>query len=417
MPYASPPQRPNVAQIARQELLKRLGTQWPVGQWLPPVPILARVLGVGQVNAHRAVVALTREGYLLPRRGRGTRVLQAPGYGDREGSTSALIQPGQEQQSVPLVTRPVDIAIVRSRTTDPLVHRMVDAFLDASRSLNPHYSFVLLEPAVERIQLQSPVDVAVLFNTPQADDLSGVWPQANHVIRVASGMPGDPALLQEQYRADLVTVDQRLAGYLAGRCLRDAGCRQACFIGRKPPGHSRYDETSTLRLRGFEAAWGHKLTPEHLMYGRFYGSVTGKHAFDRWLRLSPRPDGIFAASDELALGWLTAAMMQGYKFGEDFHLVGVDGQERARRMSGVPLTTVEVPADAMGRQAARLLRQRLLEGETQPMRVVMSCNLFRGQTVRLPGSASKISSHSAQPPVQNTLSPSSHHSDSEPSRA
>jgi len=78
---------------------------------------------------------------------------------------------------------------------------------------------------------------------------------------------------------------------------------------------------------------------------------------------------------------------------------------------------VQMPADAMGRQAARLLRQRLLEGETQPMRVVMSCNLFRGQTVRPAGAAGKGSSHSARTPVDEPTPDLSHHSDSNPSRA
>ena len=58
-----------------------------------------------------------------------------------------------------------------------------------------------------------------------------------------------------------------------------------------------------------------------------------------------------------------------------------DGQDRGRNASGFPLTTVQMPADIMGRQAARMLRQRLLEGETAAMRIVLTCSIYKGMTV------------------------------------
>jgi DNA-binding LacI/PurR family transcriptional regulator len=385
-----PAPRPrNVAQIARQELLRRLGVQWAVGQWLPSVAELARLLGAGHVSTHRAVVQLAREGYLLPLRGKGTRVLKAgpTSAGTRQtrnpGSRVSLISPAAAASFPPGIappTRSPQIAIVRSAITDPMIHRMIDAFMEAAKPMGPQFRFLLTDGREEVWQLPEPVDAAVLFNQPPNTFPGDLAARAKQLISVMTGTPS-----AELWRlgADVVTIDQQTVGRLAGQRLRQSGCECVCYIGRYcEPG--RYDATSLARLRGFEEGWGEPLADEYQMFGRWYGPKTGRQGYLRWTKLSPRPQGIFAASDELAMGVLGAAVMEGLRPGIDFQLVGVDGQERSRNATGFPLTSVQMPVDAMGRQAARLLRQRLLEGETQAMHVALGCTLFAGLTAMLP---------------------------------
>lgn len=354
-----------VVQNVKQDLLSRLGSQWVVGQWLPPVGELSRLLNAGHGSTHAAVRELTHEGYLLPLRGKGTRVLKAA-PGAKPGATTIASQPR--------------VAIVRFRNTDAMIHRMVDAFMDAAKPLNPRWSFELLDVDAPNGSLSEDVDAAVLFNAQSMDDLSGVLSRSRHVIAVSAGLG---TWSETQPQVDRISIDQDMAGYLAGQCLRDAGCETACYIGRHAGDRSRYDATSQQRLRGFVRAWGSKLKREHLMFGRYYGELTGSHALRRWVGMSPRPQGIFAASDDLAVGMLSAALERGLKPGVDFHLVGVDGQDRGRSVLGVALTTVVIPAEAMGRHAARLLRQRWSEGETDPVHMVLGCRLQHGQTVAL----------------------------------
>lgn len=385
----APDPRPSVADVARRELLRRLGTQWVVGQWLPRVSELARILNAGHVSTHRAVAQLAREGYLLPLRGKGTRVLKAgpasaAAKTDVAGGGVRVVPPAATTASTEMrlpgiapPTRSPRIAIIRMRNTDPLIHRMVDACMEAARPMNPQFNFVLIDAPGQQAVLSERVDAAVAFNLFYSDGLEGVFSHTDCVVRVATGLPRR----SDRAKCDVVTVNQRQVGYLAGRCLRDAGCDSVCFIGARWRDGQGYDLTSKARLAGFEAGWGEPVDPEHLMYGQFYGPKTGRHGFLRWTRLSPRPQGIFAASDELAVGVLGAAVMAGMKPGVDFQLVGVDGQERFRNATGFPLTSIQMPADAMGRQAARMVRQRLLEGEPDAMRVVLSCSLYKGLTV------------------------------------
>jgi len=380
--------RDGIVRMVRQDILRRLGTQWVEGQWLPPVAELAKILQAGHGSTHRALRELTREGYLLPLRGKGTRVLKGVPESERPSATSAASQsqsfclPGTAR----LKHRPL-VAIVRSQHTDPMIHRMIDAFMESAKPMDPLFSFVLAADQEKPWHLPHAVDAVVTFNQPAFTFDEDLRTRARHVIAVATALPGEQL---HQHDADIVTIDQHACGRLAGQCLRDAGWDLACFIGRRDES-GEYDATSLARLRGFEAGWGERLADEHLMYGRFYGPKTGRHGFLRWTKLTPRPQGIFAASDELAMGVLSAAVLEGLRPGVDFQLVGVDGQERARNATGFPLTSIQMPADAMGRQAARLLRQRLLEGETQAMQVVLQCSLFQGMTVRPAGEKASTS--------------------------
>lgn len=374
--------RDGIVRMVRQDLLRRLGTQWVEGQWLPPVGELAKILQAGHGSTHRALRELTREGYLLPLRGKGTRVLKGMPESDRVAGKplASQYQPSSLPGTAQMKHRPL-VAIVWSQSTDPMIHRMIDAFMESANPMDPLFTFVVTSGQEEIWHLPHAVDAAVVFNQPSSTFSDDLGSMARHIIAVATALPGEPLHYRD---TDVVTIDQHSCGRLAGQCLRDAGWDLACFIGRRDES-GEYDATSLARLRGFEAGWGERLADEYLMYGRFYGPKTGRHGFLRWTKLTPRPQGIFAASDELAMGVLSAAVLEGLRPGVDFQLVGVDGQERARNATGFPLTSIQMPADAMGRQAARLLRQRLLEGETQAMQIVLQCSLFKGMTVRPAG--------------------------------
>lgn len=158
-------------ELVKQELLARLGSQWQVDQWLPPVSELAKILSAGHVSTHRALQSLAEEGYLLPLRGKGTKILRAKAT-SKATSTAA--------QTIPLGVRP-KVAILRTRHTDAMVHRMVDAFIDAAKPMNPDYVFAWQEGKGESPVLNETADVAVLFNPILGDDLKTIWPRVNHV--------------------------------------------------------------------------------------------------------------------------------------------------------------------------------------------------------------------------------------------
>lgn len=356
------------SQLAELELRRRLGPQWPVGAWLPPLRDLARVLNSGQVNTQRAVAALARQGYLLSLRGKGTLVRRIPPV---EVGSAATASTGR-------------FALIYSQNTDPLIMRMVHA---CQQVLTPHarrLDLVVFDGQTLPSMMIDPLDGMVLFSpSPSVGQLSH---SARHCVTVATWLPDH---YDSRKQGDLVTVDQEHGGYLAGRLLRQVGCELGCFIGRAEA-DPVYDNTSQARLRGFERGMGQTVESDRLMFGRYYGPLTGSHAFRRWHELQPRPTGVFAVSDEIAVGFLMSAMSHGLEPGKDFHLVGFDGQERGK-LPEATLTTVQAPAEAMGKLAARMLLQRLDDPTPPPMQLALQPALLLGQTTAHPRSETRSS--------------------------
>ena len=165
------------------------------------------------------------------------------------------------------------------------------------------------------------------------------------------------------------------------RTLKDAGHTTACFVGAtfalNTPGSS-YGPTSRARLAGFLHGWGGTAAEVPCLYADFYSINCGAAAVARYMELTPRPNAVFAASDELAMGFIAGALAHDLRAGRDYSIVGFDGQDMARALA---LTTVEVPVALLGQRAARLLVERLNHPELPPQRVFLGCSMLPGNTV------------------------------------
>lgn len=75
----------------------------------------------------------------------------------------------------------------------------------------------------------------------------------------------------------------------------------------------------------------------------------------------PGLTAIFASNDFLAIALQKAARLLGWRVPQDMSVAGFDGIEIGRLLE-VPLATIETSPEAMGRQAARLLLERLQGG-------------------------------------------------------
>jgi len=100
------------------------------------------------------------------------------------------------------------------------------------------------------------------------------------------------------------------------------------------------------------------------------GSVSIDDGFDAasaLLDLGPHPTAIFAFSDFVAFGVMKAIRERGLRVPEDISVVGYDDNQFASCLE-TPLTTVRVPKEQLGMEAAQVL-QRQIEGG-QPLRQV-----------------------------------------------
>jgi DNA-binding LacI/PurR family transcriptional regulator len=137
-----------------------------------------------------------------------------------------------------------------------------------------------------------------------------------------------------------------------------------------------------VRLRAFEHGFGLPVPPGHVLLTRSYGESWGARLVARYAALNPRPEAVFAASDELAVGFVKGALALGLEPLRDYQIIGFDGQERGRQLHEGPLTTIQVPAAEMGRRGAELLADRLLNPDQPARQLRLGCTLFEGNTVR-----------------------------------
>jgi DNA-binding LacI/PurR family transcriptional regulator len=353
----------------KRDLLTRLGTQFPAGSRLPPGVELAKLLGAGQRNTQRAMAELAREGYLLSRRRRGTFVIEhlervlrheceAPLSGFRVGIVCLHPRVDFIRRIVRSVARALRTQGARTTVHSVATVRGVQLDLLGDR---PDDGYVLVNPDTSMLmQVPDPTRVVVVSSTSSLADLIGTQVHA-------------------------VTVDDERGAAMAGQALRRRGCESVCFLGVSDQGASTsYEDVSRVRLRGFEAGFGAPVPDGHRLTGTAFSDVSGVRAAQAYLRLRPRPRGIFAASDELAYGLAVALLSHGLEPQRDYFLVGFDGQFLAGSGDiGGSFATLALPRREMGRAAAHILVKKLTDARTPPQRVRLDCRFIAERTVWL----------------------------------
>jgi len=355
----------------KDQLRQRVGRQWPVGTRLPPIRDLARQLGVGQCNALRAVRELADEGVLESRQRRGTFVADPSMRFGHAKSHHEPYRSAMAGKTVALLSYAAD--------AEPFIFEMQGAIMDAIVSLGGIGRPIQFGGhPLDRLD-EIDADAIVLLNYGPSTARWGddqVMLTLTTVADTWASMPGG---------YDIVSVDQEQGAFLAGRRLKQAGIERVCFLGvTKGQGNHLYDTTSSARLVGFQRGWGCMLGDHELLVAKYYDPVQAGRAVAEFMTKNPRPQAVFAASDELAVGFIAGASAYGLEVGRDFHVIGFDGQRIGRELRGGPLTTIQVPASQMGAIGARVLAERLADRDQSVRRVHLGCTLFEGTTVGLP---------------------------------
>ncbi len=183
-------------------------------------------------------------------------------------------------------------------------------------------------------------------------------------------------------------VDNRLASAKLVRHLIAEGHRRIAHIAG-PAGSLESDE----RLAGFRDAHAEAglLVDESLIWhgaGNF-DFVSGDHAVAAYLASASRPTAVFAAADEIALGFMRGLKNYRVSVPGDVSIVGFDDTEYAQHYDPA-LTTMRQPRTELGRLAAEdLLRRMMAKHETPPARVRLPCELILRESVRRIGPGTK----------------------------
>jgi len=154
-------------------------------------------------------------------------------------------------------------------------------------------------------------------------------------------------------------VDNQAGAYQVVTHLIGLGHRRIGFISNAPLSYSGAQE----RFAGYKQALAERSIPlqEELVQTAEFMPATGQEAMQELLALPDRPTAVFAASDVVAIGVMSAIQAAGLEIPEDIAVVGFDDIFLAAHTQP-PLTTVRVPAYGLGWTAAELLIS-LIEGE------------------------------------------------------
>lgn len=209
------------------------------------------------------------------------------------------------------------------------------------------------------LMIQRPADVERIEEYLLSGHVDGVLAISEHASQglvtrlheagiplVVGGRPSDTAP-----SLPFVDHDNAVGARLATEHLLRRGCRRIATIAG--PG----DMTAGVdRLAGFRQALGERAGG--LTVQGDFTFASGVSAAEQLLAIDPGIDGIFAASDLMAMGALQVLRREGRRVPEDVAVVGFDNIDMAQ-LSSPPLTTIRQDTIGQGQAMVRLLLQVL----------------------------------------------------------
>lgn len=165
----------------------------------------------------------------------------------------------------------------------------------------------------------------------------------------------------------LVEVDHEKVGSMAAQYFIDRGYTNFGYYG------SSRAEFSVSRERGFRTTiekHGFSVQSCHADYLPRPSFETSWKRVDRkvqhWLRHLQKPVAIFCSNDVPARDLAETCLASSFKVPEQVALLGVDNDEAECRLARPPLSSVEIPSEQIGYEAARLL-DLILSGKPAPL--------------------------------------------------
>lgn len=242
--------------------------------------------------------------------------------------------------------------------TDPFFGRVVTGVMRVLRPQGVQMGLMLTDDAASRGQLlnylrQGHVDGVILISSHTADPLPELLAEAR-LPAVLSARPAHPVPLT------YVDVDQKAGAQLAVHHLVGLGRSRIATIAGPMDMPASQD-----RLAGFREAMAEHGRPELLCAEGDFTRESGAAGMRRLLAEHPDLDGVFVASDLMALGALPALSRTGRRIPNDVAVVGFDDSSAALACDP-ELTTVRQPVEDMAAEMARLLLQQIEEPD-QPV--------------------------------------------------
>jgi LacI family transcriptional regulator len=212
------------------------------------------------------------------------------------------------------------------------------------------------------------------------------------------------SLMQPIDGASSVCADDLGGGYAAAAHLLDLGHRHLIFFAnefKQMIGYPVFGYHAFQRSAGYRKAFQERgLNPDECLHFRSLGILALSDEREQAtvpltykmaqmappllaaLREHPEITGVLAPNDQYALQAIDALVQEGYRVPEDISVVGfddtdpwLDGQQQNQ------LTTITLPLEALGEQAAALIINQILHNATRNISITLPVSLtIRGST-------------------------------------
>ncbi len=206
----------------------------------------------------------------------------------------------------------------------------------------------------------------IVYSGPRFNDLALERLVESNIPVVLQGyLPGCPF--------PSVDIDNVASSRLATEHLISLGHTQIAMITNGPLMYT----AATDRMAGFKSAMqaaGLAVNENWVRIGSFTPE-SGFRAMSSMLQDQKKPSAVFIASDVVAIGAIEAIHQCGLRIPEDVALVGFDDIPWAAYLNP-PLTTIRVPAHALGWSAGHLLIQTLDDESLDLDHVVLETELI-----------------------------------------
>lgn len=233
----------------------------------------------------------------------------------------------------------------------------------AGDTLTEHGYSLLLASSGDRLE-QARFQVSAMLGAQVDGLLYGVAREEDPVLRRVVEY-GTPVVLFNRGAGSLPSVlpDDRSGIRQAVEHLLSLGHRDLAYVGGPE------DVTSTIdRMAAFDEVLAESALAGRHALARRYTEEEGFRVMTELLAGSEPMTAVVAGNDRLALGVIDAVRDSGSRCPDDISVAGFNDMPYADRVSPA-LTTVRVPTEDVGRQAASLLIE-LIEGREPPARHV-----------------------------------------------
>jgi DNA-binding LacI/PurR family transcriptional regulator len=272
------------------------------------------------------------------------------------------------------------IGLVVMRFTNPFYAQMIRDFTRALQDLG---YWTLLFNIASAHEVEDALPAALQY---QVDGLIITSATLSSKMADACARAGTPVVLFNRYALDdkvnVVRCDNVLGGRLVADALMDGGHQRLAYIAGE-------EDSSTNRDRELGFVQRLKERGNDLAYREGQGDYSYESGYavaQCLLSEDEPPDGIFCASDLMAMGALDLARCDlRCRVPEDLSIVGFDDIPMAS-WPGYNLTTIRQPVEEMVHSTIQVLVDAIRSPETETVTKVVAPSLVVRSSARIPGS-------------------------------